>query len=165
MSYDIKAVAKGAKRKVTISLNGKVIGSRTSARPYRFALVVKRSQPYALKSTKEALAYHIKQEAKYRAIADDAPGARAAAIAAERQAFHRAGVEKFIAEGEYAKWAGSEAKQIERLRAEIPRLESGPQPEFDEPFVLSWHSRADTVPAVKEYHVQVAILPIPAEVA
>lgn len=165
MNYDIqiKPVAKGAKRKVTVSYEGKVIGERTSARPYRFALVVKRSQARALASGRENLAYQIKQQAHYRAIADNVPGARDAELRKQKSGFQTDFTRKCFEDGSYAKWADEAARQVNELTGYIARLESGPQPEFDERFVLSWHSAR--VPNVPDYCILVDVVEIPAEVA
>jgi hypothetical protein len=163
MNYEIaiKPVAKGAKRKVTVSLNGQVIGQRTSARPYRFALVVRRNQAYALESCRKNLAHQLAEQARYQAVADDAPGARAAALAKDRTAWQRQQTQKFIADGDFARWAKNSGEQAEACRRKIAVLESGPQPEFEQPFVVSWHSRRGTVPNPPEWYILVNVLEIP----
>lgn len=161
-----KKARSGGKTEVKILLDGVEIGKRTSARPYRFALVVKRNQAHELKRAQESLAYSRKEEAKYRAVVNDEPGARERFIthdssgkiaSAQSQTWHR----EWIASGEVAKWATGKAEEISRLEALITRLSSGPQPEYDKAFVASWHHARHNVPAIKDYQVFVAVIEIP----
>jgi multidrug efflux pump subunit AcrA (membrane-fusion protein) len=53
--------------------------------------------------------------------------------------------EKDIAEGKYAEQANSTRQEVAKAEAKLLRLKSGPLPEFDRPYIRSWHQRRDLV--------------------
>jgi len=165
-NYQIEKKVKGGKIEVRILLDGVEIGKRTSARLYRFALLTKGNQAHALACAKENLAYQIKEAAKYRAVANDEPGAREKFIRFDRngrvenaqtQQWNR----DYIANGEVLKWADNADQQIKSLEARIEKLSSGPQPEYDVVCVASWHQTRKNVPSCKDYQIFVDVVEIP----
>lgn len=165
-AYTIEKAKKGSKTEVRILLNGEVIGKRTSARPYRFALLVKRSQPRALATAQSNLKFQTSQFEEYSAVAEDKPGARERFIKFNDQGHANTPAvqgwrKNWIENGEVAKWAEHSRSQIEKLEKYIAALSSGPQPEFDKVFVASWHQSRRNVPSCKEWHVFVDVVEIP----
>lgn len=152
-----KPVSRGAKTKLTVFCDGVDIGSRTSARPYRYALVVTRNQSHALSYAKRSAEWNRKNAAQYTAIANRDEAAIAAHI---REGFDYAGIQRQIDSGCYAEWAKSSLQQAESIDAEVARLSAGPLPEFDVPFVASWHQARKNVPKVGEHHIFVAIVEV-----
>ena len=53
--------------------------------------------------------------------------------------------DKDIAEGKYAEQANSTRQEVAKAEAKLLRLKSGPLPEFDRPFVRSWHQGRNLV--------------------
>jgi len=165
-TYQVEKKVRGKKTEVRILLNGEEIGKRTSARPYRFVLLVKGNQTHALARAKANLEYARKQEVKYRAVANDEPGAREKFINFDStgrlaSAWARDLHNKYIAEGEVLKWADGQVTEIKRLEDYIARLSSGPQPEFDVIRAASWHHTRALVPTCKEYQIFVDAVEIP----
>lgn len=165
-NYQIEKKVKGSKIEVRILLDNVEIGKRTSARLYRFALVVKGNQAHALMRAKEALEYQRKQAVTYRAVVNDVPGAREKFITIDSagrrasfqsQQWHR----EYIANGEVLKWADHSDLEIARMEKEIVRLSSGPQPEFDKILVCSWHQARRNVPSAADYQTFVDVVEIP----
>jgi len=165
-NYQIEKKVKSGKIEVRILLDGVEIGKRTSARLYRFALLTKGNQAHALMRAKESLVYQTKKAAEYRAVVNDAPGAREKFIRTDSQGrvasfqsqqWHR----DYIANGEVLKWADHADQDITRLEKEITRLASGPQPEFDKVVVCSWHQTRKNVPSCKDYQIFVDVVEIP----
>jgi hypothetical protein len=164
---EIKPVS-GGRKQVTVKLDGKVIGKRTSARIYRFALVVTGNQVHSLQSVKDGIPYHRKMAEKYQAIVDDAPGARNNFIMfddrgkvhrMEAQQWHR----NWIADGEVAKWLENEKASLARCEAEVVRLSSGPQPEFSVPKIASWHQSRKNVPSIRSWQTFFDLVEIPVD--
>lgn len=54
---ELKPVSHGKKTSMTVFCNGEIIGQRTSARPYRYALVVKKNQAYFTAQARREIAY------------------------------------------------------------------------------------------------------------
>lgn len=164
-NYQIEKKVKGSKTQVRILLDGVEIGKRTSARIYRFALVVKGNQAHALMRAKEGIIHSRKEAAKYRAVVNDEPGARrdfihftnGHAASFQSQQWHR----EYIEKGDVLKWAQNSEAEIIALEKRIERLASGPQPEFDEIMVCSWHQTRKNVPATAAYQTFVDVVEIP----
>jgi hypothetical protein len=160
-----KLVSRGTKTSVKVFSGDTLIGSRTSARNYRFALVVKFGQPCALAYAKSQLAHDIKMEAQYRGVALDLPGARDAwkksNIRFHAREWDTKCYEKFLAEGNFLEWANDAAKRVINLRLRVAALEAGPLPEFDRIFILSWHGARKNVPTPRECYDVVTVLEIP----
>lgn len=149
----------GKKTRFTVLCDGVEIGHRTSARPYRFALVVTRNQERELQSAKANLGYAHNQYQNYNRLALD-PAAQKEEVAKARTPFERECRQKWIEEGAYAKWAVSQSEAIRKYEALIKHLSSGPQPEFDRPYVLSWHHQRQNVPNAPEWTKFVAVVEV-----
>lgn len=151
-----KPVACGRKTKYTVLADGVEIGSRTTARPYKFARVVKRSQPAAIRSLREGIEYTRQQADLYDAVArrDFIPFQK------HVREFGLASVERNIADGKYVAWAVEYRAQVERSLKRLAELESGPLPEFDLMFVASWHHARKNVPTTEAWNIHVEIIEI-----
>jgi hypothetical protein len=165
-NYDIEIKpVSGGRKKVTVKLDGTVIGVRSSARIYRFLLVVTGNQAHALQAAKNGVDYHRKQVEKYQAIVDDAPGARnnfimfyeGKVLSMESQQWHR----DYIANGNIAKWIATEKERLAACEAKVVKLSSGPLPEFNQPTVASWHQQRKNVPSPREWSLFYDIIEIP----
>ncbi len=157
MNFEVSKKNKGQKVLVEIRHNGKLIGSRSSLRAYRFALVVKPCQAAALARAKSNLAYNDKQASEYFLTLNHDGEDRKNAI---RQ-FGRARIEGWIADGTYAKWVVSYREQVSKLEKEVARLSVGPLPEFDELYVVSFHQSRKNVAEANEHQIFVAVVEIP----
>lgn len=152
-----KPVSRGAKTKLTVFCDGVDIGSRTSARPYRYALVVTRNQSHAIRSAQSSAEWNRKNAAQYTAIANRDETAIQSHI---REGYAYSYILNLIDKGSYAEWAKSSLQQADLLDAEVARLSAGPLPEFAVPFVASWHQSRKNVPKVGEHLIFVAIVEV-----
>lgn len=135
MTFTTETEEKKGKFVMRVLYNGVEIGKRTSEHRYRFALVVKNSQARAIERAKEVIAYQLEEARKYDSIQTGAGPEYAKAV----NRFGFAHVSKYVAAGEYTKWAIGARKYADEQAALLVRLESGPQPEFQLPYVNSWH--------------------------
>jgi hypothetical protein len=166
MNFEIKKKVLKNATQVTILADGVEIGKRTSARNYRFALICANSQDYALESYKQQLRYAEKSAARYQAVVNDEPGAREKFINFDdngklASAWVRKCNTEFIADGSVARFLDINLKQIEKAKAMIARLSSGPQPEYQKPYVSSWHQTRENVASVRPSQVFITVLEIP----
>lgn len=166
-NYDIgiKPVS-GGRTSVFISLNGTLIGKRTSVRTYKFALVVTGNQDYALQQSKDGIPYHRKLVEKYQAVVDDAPGARNNFImfddrgkvhSMDSQKWHR----NWITDGDVAKWLEKSKADLHRCESLVALLSSGPQPTYNLPRVASWHQSRKSIPSVRPWQTFFDVVEIP----
>lgn len=155
-SFEVKTKPAGAKTRYTILADGNEIGSRTTARPYRFALVVKKNQAREIETVKETIAYQLKQAEKYEGVARRDPACYQQAV----REFNYDSTEKRIRDGSYAQWAVEARECAARYVARLAELQSGPLPEFDELIVASWHHARHLVPDAKPWQIFVAIVEI-----
>jgi len=139
MNFEVIKKQKGLKVLVRILCDGVEIGCRTSARPYRRALVVKLSQAFVLANIREGFPYHKRLAEEYERKSQE--------------------LDHPISSQQYSEWAKIARENLARLIADEARLSSGPQPEFDAPMVASFHT--GKVPAVQPWHVFVAVVEIP----
>ena len=157
--FEVKTKPAGAKTRYTILADGNEIGSRTTARPYRFARVVRKNQAHALASCREGIPYQINMAEHYEGVARRDPAALAKARR-ETNAFGASLIEPWIADGSYTKWAVECRERAAQLAARVKELESGPLPEFNLMFVASWHHARKNVPSTEPWNIHVEVIEI-----
>ena len=152
-----KPVAKATKTKTIIYADGVEIGSRTSARAYKFALVVTGNQEHAIRSMRAGIRYQRGLAEKYAALANSEPGAIQGEL---NQRYGYSTIKGWIEDGQYGRWAAEAIAEVKRMEEALARYLSGPQPEFSKLVVASWHSRRDLVPDAKPWQKFVAVVEI-----
>lgn len=145
-------VSNGKKTKFELFCNEVLIGSRTTARPYKFATVTKRDQTATALSYAAGAKSSRAEAAEYQAVIDDAPGARATA------ARNFPSSAEWLTSGQYAKWVTEITARAARNDAEAIRLSGSPLPEFDTLYVYSWNSKPTNYPRLSAIIKQVAIV-------
>lgn len=147
---------KGNKTTTRVFCDGVEIGKRSSLREYRFALVVTRSQAAALAYAKSELEHSGKMAEEYAGVAENKPGCRAAYVRKHNSNYFN----QFIADGSFAKWAEHSRQSLPKIQERINQLSSGPLPEYQKPYVTSWHQQRKSVPNVRESEIFVAVVEI-----
>lgn len=151
----------GQKTKVSVSCDGILIGSRTSHRTYRFALVVTGNQEYALEHIRSgSIPYAREQIERYEALAKQETASKH--YIAFIHDFSFATYQKDLRDGSFVKWAEDRRQELARLEARVKEMESGILPKFNAPMVASWHQARHLVPNIKNWQKFVAIIEIPA---
>jgi len=153
-----KPVAKATKTKTIIYAGGVEIGSRTSARAYKFALVVTGNQEHAIFKAREEMAYCTKKAEQYEGIVRRDEAAIRSHVMEDRVPRHS--IEKSIVDGSYVRWGISYRSRALNWKDRLEVLLSGPQAEFSQLLVASWHSRRDLVPDAKPWQKFVAVVEI-----
>jgi hypothetical protein len=151
-------VSKGTKTRFELFCNGVLIGSRTTARPYKFATITKRDQAGTRNYHESQAASNRRYAAEMLAIHNDEPGARAAQIRRDCVAWDTKFLNEKLAEGAYLKWHEDSLQSAVKNDNEVARLSAGPLPEFDTLYVYSWNSKPTNYPNVTATLRQVVIL-------
>ena len=103
-----KAVSNGSKIKYVVFADGVEIGSRTAGRSYKFAVVARSNHAHSLAIAKGSLAHGISELAKYEGYLSNPQ----ASLAAEKIAFHRDNLAKWLNDGTVAGWIANLKKQV-----------------------------------------------------
>jgi hypothetical protein len=136
----------GKKTKLELYHDGVLIGSRTSARAYKFATVVCRSQDAVRQYLIRQAEYYRKEAVRLNAIINDAPGAREKEIRFHAAAHDREFQRKALENGDFVTWAKRAQQNAIECDAEALRLATPNLPEFNVLSVFSWNSKATNLP-------------------
>lgn len=131
-----KRVSKGRKIKYTVFADGVEIGSRTAGRSYAAVSVARKSYHNSVRSAHANLDYSKKEKAKYEGWVANPE----AALAAEKNAFHRNNLATWLRDGTAQGWIDGLATRITEAEERIVALSKMTQdsPEFAAWFIVAF---------------------------
>ncbi|MGV0949318.1 MAG: hypothetical protein ACOYB3_01505 [Azonexus sp.] len=132
-----KRVAAGKKVKYTIFADGVEIGDRTTSKAgYRAVSVARHSYARACLQVKGSTAHNEQTLIQYQGYLANPE----AALAAEKTAFHRENMAKWIQDGTVAKWVEDVKDQIVKGKARLDELATMTQdsPEFSKWYIVAF---------------------------
>src|ERR1035437_3864885 len=142
--------ASRGRTQITISVKGTTLGERTTFFDRLFVAVCSGDQAYEIawlqkdlpRLRAQATCYDQIQRRHSAALAELERRLGYSASYREKAIAER---DKDIAEGKYAEKANSTRQEVAKVEAKLLRLKSGRLPEFDQPFIRSWHQRRHLV--------------------